>query len=58
MLSSRFGESNVKVQSYGNVFAAISFLTGLSLAEIGTERLEHMDERYPVTVFACVHKAR
>ena len=58
LLSSRFGESNVKVQSYGNVFAAICFLTGLSLAEMGADRLDHKDERYPVTVFACVRKPR
>ena len=58
MLSRRFGECNVKAQSYGNVFAAICFLSGLSLAEVGTERLEYMDERYPVTVFACARKPR
>jgi hypothetical protein len=38
------------------VFAAISFLTGLSLVEVGAERLQHKDERYPVTVFACARK--
>ena len=56
LLSDRFDESNVQVQSFGNVFAAICFLTGLSLAEIGTERLDHKDERYPVTVVACARK--
>ena len=58
LLSSSFGESNVQVQSYGNVFAAICFLTGLSLAEVGTDRLDYKDERYPVTVFACARKLR
>jgi SAM-dependent methyltransferase len=58
MLSDRFGETKVHVQSYGNVFAAVCFLTGLSLAEVGTEKLEYQDERYPVTVFACARKLR
>jgi SAM-dependent methyltransferase len=58
LLSGPFGESNVQVQSYGNVFAAICFLTGLALAEVGTDRLDYKDERYPVTVFACARKLR
>jgi hypothetical protein len=56
LLLKRFSESDVQVQSYGNVFAAISFLTGLSLAETGTEKLEYRDESYPVTVFAYARK--
>ena len=56
LLIAHFGETNVQVRSYGNVFAAVCFLTGLSLAEVGTERLEYRDERYPVTVFACARK--
>jgi SAM-dependent methyltransferase len=56
MLISRFGESNVRAESYGNVFAAICFLTGLSIAEIGTEKLDYRDERYPVTVVAWARK--
>ena len=56
LLTGRFGKSNVRVQSYGNAFAAICFLTGLSLAETGTERLEYEDKRYPVTVFGCARK--
>jgi SAM-dependent methyltransferase len=58
LLISRFDESNVQVQSYGNVFAAISFLTGLSLEEVGTEKLDFKDESYPVTVFGCARKPR
>jgi hypothetical protein len=58
LLSSRFGESNVQMQSYGNVFASICFLTGLSVAEVGAERLDYTDESYPVTVFACARKLR
>jgi hypothetical protein len=56
MLSERFGASNVEIKSYGNVFAAICFLTGISLAEVGPEKLDYMDEKFPVTVFACARK--
>lgn len=56
LLSSRFGESNVEMQSYGNVFAAICFLTGLSLKEVETEKLDYKDASYPVIVFACARK--
>ena len=56
LLSSRFGENNVKVRCFGNVFAAICFLTGLSLEEVGTVKLGYKDESYPVTIFACAHK--
>ena len=56
LLSKRFGESNVELQSYGNVFAAVSFLTGLSLSEVETEKLDYKDKSYPITVFACAQK--
>jgi hypothetical protein len=56
LLNGRFGESNVQVDSYGNVFAAICFLTGLSLAEIDAKKLDYKDKSYPVTVFACARK--
>lgn len=58
MLGLRFSEDNVKTQSYGNVFAAICFLSGLSLAEVDTKKLDYMDERYPVIVSACARKPR
>ena len=57
MLAERFGKNNVDVRSDGNVFAAICFLTGLALAEVGTERLESKDDRYPVMVFAHARKS-
>jgi glycosyltransferase involved in cell wall biosynthesis len=58
LLGDRFGEENVQVQSYGNVFAAICFLTGLSVTEVETKKLEYRDASYPVTVFACARKPR
>ena len=56
LLASRFGDNNVQVEFYGNVFAAICFLTGLSLSEVGTDRLDFKDGSYPVTIFACARK--
>jgi SAM-dependent methyltransferase len=56
MLAGKFDEGNVRTQSHGNVFAAICFLTGLSLAEVDAEKLRYDDERYPVIVAACAHK--
>ena len=56
MLIGRFDTGNVRTQSHGNVFAAICFLTGLSLAEVEAEKLDYSDERYPVVVIACARK--
>lgn len=56
MLSRRFEGSNVAVESFGNVFAAICFLTGLSLTEVEPRKLDYKDEMYPVIVFARVTK--
>ena len=56
LLGERFGKGNVETKSYGNVFAAICFLTGLSVAEVEVEKLSYRDESYPVIVFACARK--
>jgi glycosyltransferase involved in cell wall biosynthesis len=56
LLSDRFGEDSVEVNARGNVYAAISFLTGLTLADIETDKLEYNDPSYPVTVFGFARK--
>ncbi|MHC5825978.1 MAG: methyltransferase domain-containing protein, partial [Nostoc sp.] len=43
-----FPKSNVKVESYGNVLAAISFLQGLAVEELRREELDHRDRHYEV----------
>jgi hypothetical protein len=56
LLSLRFEPHNVEIVSYGNVYSAICFLTGLSLEEIDPSKLDYKDQRYPVTIFACARK--
>jgi hypothetical protein len=38
------------IQSFGNVFAATTFLQGLALEEINQSNLEQHDPAYPVIV--------
>ena len=45
-----FGRDQVVVHGYGNVLAAISFLTGLAREDIGDTKLDVEDELYPVLV--------
>jgi hypothetical protein len=45
-----FGEGNVEVNYYGNCFAAITFLRGISLEEVNKKDLEIKDGNYPVTI--------
>ena len=46
----RFGTDHMTIQSFGNVFAATTFLQGLSLEEINQSNLEQHDPAYPVIV--------
>jgi GT2 family glycosyltransferase len=41
-----FPEPNVQVEACGNVLAAVSFLHGLSVAELHREELDHRDDQY------------
>jgi hypothetical protein len=43
-----FGSGHVTVQAYGNVLAAIAFLTGLAGEELSKDELNERDERFPV----------
>jgi SAM-dependent methyltransferase len=45
-----FGEEAVSVTSYGNVLAAIAFLTGLAQSELKARELVDNDPRFPVIV--------
>jgi len=51
-----FGADNVRVEAYGNVFAATAFLQGLALEEIDTTKLEIKDASYPVVVAVRAQK--
>ena len=45
-----FPDKNLKIDSYGNVFAAISFLHGVGISEIDTKKLDIKDHAYDVIV--------
>jgi ubiquinone/menaquinone biosynthesis C-methylase UbiE len=45
-----FGESNVEVESYGNVLAAAGFLYGLAASDLSESELDVHDPLYEVVV--------
>jgi SAM-dependent methyltransferase len=45
-----FGAEQVAVRSYGNVLAAIAFLTGMAYEELSRRELEAHDEHFPVII--------
>jgi GT2 family glycosyltransferase/SAM-dependent methyltransferase len=51
-----FGEGRIEVRSYGSVYAAVSFLQGLSLSDIDRKKLAVQDESYPVIVAVRARK--
>jgi SAM-dependent methyltransferase len=50
LFGSVFGEERVQVRAYGNVLAAIGFLTGLAREDLSDPELDVEDERFPVIV--------
>jgi hypothetical protein len=45
-----FGTEQITVQTYGNVLAAIAFLTGAAVAELSPAELEVQDSFFPVII--------
>ena len=52
LLEEPFGPGRVTVHSYGNVLAAITFLTGMAREEVARQRLDLRDDFFPVIVAA------
>jgi SAM-dependent methyltransferase len=50
LLGEVFGPDQVEVRSWGNVFAAIGFLSGVAFEEVPRSKLDVVDDAYPVTV--------
>jgi hypothetical protein len=50
MFGDVFGQENVAVATYGNVFAACSFLQGLAAHELKPHELDFHDPDYPVII--------
>ena len=52
-----FGEGNVVRGCYGNVYAATSFLQGLAVDEVSTDKLDVYDPAYPMIITIRATKA-
>jgi SAM-dependent methyltransferase len=53
-----FGSDNVTVRGYGNVLAAIGFLTGLAAEELSQRELDTLDDSFPLIVAVRAVKPR
>jgi SAM-dependent methyltransferase len=51
-----FGESQVRVQTYGNVLAAMSFLAGLAVCDLRKQELDFHDPDYQLTITVAARK--
>jgi hypothetical protein len=45
-----FGAEHVTVRSYGNVLAAIGFLTGMAYEELSRREVDAHDDDFPVII--------
>lgn len=52
LLSASFEESAVSATTYGNLFAATAFLHGAAVEEVAVQKLDRVDNAYPVIVAA------
>ena len=52
-----FGREHARVESFGNVLAAVCFLHGLSAAEVTPAELDYPEPGYAVTVTVRAQKA-
>jgi SAM-dependent methyltransferase len=52
LLSTHFDSASISVQTFGNLFAATAFLHGASVEEVDREKLEALDQAYPVIIAA------
>jgi len=56
MMSELFPSDHVKINAYGNVLAAASFLYGVGLPEMKKEEMDYNDPHYPVIITALAIK--
>ena len=45
-----FGQNNVEINSYGNVFAATTMLQGISSEELTEDEINYRDRIYPIII--------
>ena len=58
LLAEFFDDTNIRVETFGNIFAAVCFLQGLALSEVSPSKLDIVDLAFPVTVAARAVKRR
>lgn len=56
LFGEHFGEENVKVTTYGNVFSACAFMQCLAADDLTERELSHRDQEYQVTI--CVRAVK
>jgi SAM-dependent methyltransferase len=56
LLASVFGDKDVEVETFGNVFAAVCFLQGLAVSEVPQAKLDVLDKSFPVIVAAAARR--
>ncbi|MEO7961260.1 MAG: glycosyltransferase [Ginsengibacter sp.] len=56
LMHETFPAADVSVQTFGNVYAAGTFLYGMGLEEVSTEKLDHVDSHYPVIITVKAQK--
>jgi SAM-dependent methyltransferase len=56
LLAESFDKTDMLVENFGNVFAAVCFLQGLAVSEVPTSKLDILDASFPVIVAAKVVK--
>ena len=52
-----FGEANIEVRQFGNVFAATCFLQGVAVEDVGADWLAELDPRFPVAITVRARRA-
>lgn len=45
-----FGPENIEIETFGNAYAATTFLQGLAHQEVSKRKLDVVDDRYPVII--------
>jgi SAM-dependent methyltransferase len=58
LVAESFGTENIQCKTYGNVFSAISFLTGLATEELPAAKLDVFDKSFPMIIGVRATKAR
>ncbi|MBI2865279.1 MAG: methyltransferase domain-containing protein [Chloroflexi bacterium] len=56
LFAEAFGEEHIAIRSYGNMLAAIAFLTGMASEELSQRELEFVDRLFPIVVAVRAEK--